>query len=463
MTLYTALLSVFVVLQIAVGLWIGRRMRSAEDFFVAGRNLPAPLVFATFLAANIGAGSTIGAASLGYSVGLGGWWWNASAGLGSVIFALWAGPKLWTLARAHQFLTLGDFLEWRYSQTIRVVASILTWVVSLSILAGQLLGASSILQVVAGLPKWVGAVTAAGVVVAYFVAGGLLSSAWVNLVQLAVKLSGFAIALPLALGTVDGWTGLRSSGVLADRYFDFTGGGSGSTLWLIALLAPAFIVSPGLVQKAYGAIDARAVRIGVGANAVALLAFAIVPVTLGMIARVHHPHLASADLALPVLLGSDLPPLVGALTLASVFAAEVSAADAVLFMLSTSLSQDLYRRFLAPDANDGQVVRVARWSAGIAAAAGLGMALVLPTVVDALKIFYSVLTVALFVPVVGALLWERPSSVEALAAMGVGLSVMLLLSLPGVSQDIAGIPPVVGGLIGASIGFGGAAALRRTR
>ena len=462
MTLYTALLSVFVVLQIAVGLWIGRRMRSAEDFFVAGRNLPAPLVFATFLAANIGAGSTIGAASLGYSVGLGGWWWNASAGLGSVIFALWAGPKLWTLARTHHFLTLGDFLEWRYSQTIRAVASILIWVVSLSILAGQLLGASSILQVVAGLPRWVGAVTAAGVVVAYFVAGGLLSSAWVNLVQLAIKLSGFAIALPLALGTVGGWTGLRSSGELADRYFDFTGG-SGSTLWLIVLLAPAFVVSPGLVQKAYGAVNARAVRIGVGVNAVALLAFAIVPVTLGMIARVHHPHLASADLALPVLLRSDLPPLVGALTLASVFAAEVSAADAVLFMLSTSLSQDLYRRFLAPDANDGQVVRVARWSAGIAAAAGLGMALVLPTVVDALKIFYSVLTVALFVPVVGALLWARPSSVEALAAMGVGLSVMLLLSLPGVSQDIAGIPPVVGGLIGASIGFGGAAALRRTR
>ena len=462
MTLYTALLSVFVVLQIAVGLWIGRRMRSASDFFVAGRSLPAPLVFATFLAANIGAGSTIGAASLGYSVGLGGWWWNASAGLGSVIFALWAGPKLWTLARTHHFLTLGDFLEWRYSQTIRAVASILIWVVSLSILAGQLLGASSILQVVAGLPRWVGAVTAAGVVVAYFVAGGLLSSAWVNLVQLAIKLSGFAIALPLALGTVGGWTGLRSSGELADRYFDFTGG-SGSTLWLIALLAPAFVVSPGLVQKAYGAVNARAVRIGVGVNAVALLAFAIVPVTLGMIARVHHPHLASADLALPVLLRSDLPPLVGALTLASVFAAEVSAADAVLFMLSTSLSQDLYRRFLAPGADDAQVVKVARWSAGIASAAGLVMALVLPTVVDALKIFYSVLTVALFVPVVGALLWARPSSVEALAAMGVGLSVMLLLSMPGVSQDIAGIPPVVGGLIGASIGFGAAAALRSTR
>jgi solute:Na+ symporter, SSS family len=462
MTLYTAVLGVFVVLQLAVGLWIGRRMRGASDFFVAGRSLSAPLIFGTFLAANIGAGSTIGAASLGYSVGLGGWWWNASAGLGSLIFAVWAGPRLWELARANRFLTLGDFLEWRYGRSVRALTSVLIWFVSLSILAGQLLGASSILQVVAGLPRWVGAVTAAGVVVVYFVAGGLLSSAWVNLLQLAVKLGGFAIAMPLALATVGGWAGLRTADALPDRFFDVTGG-SGSTLWLLALLAPAFIVSPGLVQKAYGAADARAVRLGVGVNAVALLLFAIVPVTLGMVARIHHPDLPSADLALPVLLGSDLPPLVGALTLASVFAAEVSAADAVLFMLSTSLSQDLYRRFMAPAADDARLVQVARWSAGVAAAAGLGMALVLPTVVDALKIFYSVLTVALFVPVVAGLLSARPTSVEALSAMTIGLSAMLVTYLASGGHGVAGIPPVAAGLIGASVGFGGASAMRSAR
>ena len=64
------------------------------------------------------------------------------------------------------------------------------------------------------------------------------------------------------------------------------------------------------------------------------------------------PSLPSPDLALPTVLVRDLPPAVGALALAAVFSAEVSAADAVLFMLSTSLSQDLYRRFLRPDASD---------------------------------------------------------------------------------------------------------------
>ena len=55
------------------------------------------------------------------------------------------------------------------------------------------------------------------------------------------------------------------------------------------MLGPAFVVSPGLLQKIYGARDDAAVRTGVGLNAAALLLFAIVPVLLGMMARTAYP------------------------------------------------------------------------------------------------------------------------------------------------------------------------------
>ena len=45
-----------------------------------------------------------------------------------------------------------------------------------------------------------------------------------------------------------------------------------------------------------------------------------------------------------MLLMHGVPAVVGAIGLAAVFSAEISAADAVLFMLTTSLSQDLYKR-----------------------------------------------------------------------------------------------------------------------
>ena len=64
-----------------------------------------------------------------------------------------------------------------------------------------------------------------------------------------------------------------------------------------------------------------------------------------------------------MLLVHSLPPLVGAIGLAAVFSAEISASDAILFMLTTSLSQDLYKRFVNPAATDAGVLRLARWTA----------------------------------------------------------------------------------------------------
>ena len=65
--LHLVVLLSYALALMALGLWIGRRVRGAGDFFVAGRRLGPGLLFSTMLAANIGAGSTVGAAGLGYS------------------------------------------------------------------------------------------------------------------------------------------------------------------------------------------------------------------------------------------------------------------------------------------------------------------------------------------------------------------------------------------------------------
>lgn len=71
---YLAVLLAYAGGLIALGLYLSRRVHSAGDFFVAGRGLPPGLIFATFLAANIGAGSTVGATGRGYTQGLSAIW-----------------------------------------------------------------------------------------------------------------------------------------------------------------------------------------------------------------------------------------------------------------------------------------------------------------------------------------------------------------------------------------------------
>ena len=93
-------------------------------------------------------------------------------------------------------------------------------------------------------------------------------------------------------------------------------------------------------------------------------------------------------------------------------------ADAILFMLSTSLSKDLYKRFVRPNASDAQVLYVARAAALAGGAMGVLLALVLPSVIGALSIFYALMAVCLFVPIVAGLYSRLPGVPEALAASG---------------------------------------------
>ena len=462
MNLALLLLIVYSAGLIAVGLWVARRVRGSGDFFVAGRSLTAPLIFSTVLASNIGAGSTVGAAGLAYRDGISAWWWNGSAALGSLFLAFWIGPRIWEIARRHNLYTAGDYLELRYGRAVRGVVASLIWVGTLSILAAQLIAGAAVLTVVAGLPRWGGALIGAFVMTAYFTAGGLLSSAWVNLVQLAVLLGGFLVAVPWIVSNVGGLEAMAAAPAASPAAWDFMySAGPGSGWALLFLLMPNFIISPGLVQKTYGAVSARAVRVGIGMQALALAVFAFAPVVIGMAAQVAHPGIEGRDLVLPMMLNEHLPPLFGALALAAIFSAEVSTCDAILFMLSTSLSQDLYKRFVNQAATDRQVLAVARGAAAFGGAMGVVLAVLLPNVIAALAIFYSLLAVSLFVPIVGGLFTARAGTPEAMAAIAAGVTVRVALQFVNDGRGFGMFDPTLVGLLAAAAAFAVTMAGRR--
>ena len=451
MTPHLTILLIYAAGLMALGVWIGQRVRHSADFFVAGRRLGPFLLFATLLAANIGTGSTVGAAGLAYRDGLSVWWWVGSAGIGSLVLAFWVGPAVRRIAARHDLRTVGDYLELRYGQPVRVTIASLFWIATLSILAGQIVGMSRVLGAVTGLDFRAGCIVGGLVVTVYFSAGGLRTAAWVNVVQLVVLLAGFGLALPFGLAAAGGWGAITEATAAVPGYWSFWEGG-GSGWFYVVMLGPAFVVSPGLLQKIYGARDDAAVRTGVGLNAAALLLFAIVPVLLGMMARTAYPDLGAPEQALPTLLRDALPPLLGGLGLAALFSAEVSSADAILFMLSTSLSQDLYRRVLDPAASESRVMAVARGAAAAGGAAGIILALVLQTIIGALSFFYTILTVSLFIPVLAGLYLRRVGMPEILGSIAAGVSVVIVLQVTRGGQGIGAFTPAMIGLAAAFAG-----------
>jgi SSS family solute:Na+ symporter len=89
-----AVLIAYAAFFVVFGAIMARRVKRADDFLVAGRRLGPGLIASTFLAANIGSGSTVGATGIGYRSGWTAWWWVGCAGIGSLILAQVVGPRI---------------------------------------------------------------------------------------------------------------------------------------------------------------------------------------------------------------------------------------------------------------------------------------------------------------------------------------------------------------------------------
>jgi SSS family solute:Na+ symporter len=204
--------------------------------------------------------------------------------------------------------------------------------------------------------------------------------------------------------------------------FRVTGAGAKQIFAWLAILVPSFMVSPGLVQKVYSARDVSAVRRGVGLNSLGQVVFAFVPPVLGLCAFAAMPHLANAELALPSAMKTLLPEWLGIWTLASIFSAELSATDAILFMLSTSLAVDLYKTFLNPGVTQQRLLKISRWVVVGAGIAGIVLGAALPSIIAAVSIFYGLIAVSLFVPVIAGLYSRRVLQTAALASIFAALT-----------------------------------------
>lgn len=430
-----AFIILYAVVLILLGAFIGRKAKSASDFFVAGRNFGSGLLFTTLIAANLGAGSTVGVTALAYTHGLSAWWWIGSAGIGSMILAFWVGPKIWRIAREKNYYTLSDYLDARYSKTFSGIISLMMAVGTLALFSGQLLGIAWILDVVAGVPKVQGVIAGAVVTTLYFAAGGLLSSAIVNVIEVAVILAGFIVALPYVLSHSGGFAGIHEA-VKSDTYFDFFGMGSTAIIGYIVMLVPSFFISPGLIGKVFAAKDERAIKIGTSLNGLVQLVFAVIPVIIGMACYAVFPDLTRADLALPAAMKSMMPFWAACIALGAVFAAEVSTADTVLYMLAGSLVNDLYRRFIKPDISDKALLWSSRATSLVCGIVGVILALRLESIISALTIFYSLMSVSLAAPLIFGLFTERASNAGAVVSALCGIALTLFMTYQGLTADL---------------------------
>ena len=169
--------------------------------------------------------------------------------------------------------------------------------------------------------------------------------------------------------------------------------------------------------------------------------YAIAGAMIGAARHAFLPPLSDPDLAFATIVNAVLPAGMRGLVLAASLAAIMSTASACLLAASTVLLEDVY----LPLRKSGSIGSITQTRAitlvlGIAATV---VACLTVDVIAALTVAYDLLVGAVFVPVLGAIMWRRGTGTAALASIAVGgITVVVLLFVKGMNSDA----PIYGGL-----------------
>jgi SSS family solute:Na+ symporter/sodium/proline symporter len=80
-----AVVILYPLILLGVSLWRSRGVKSHDDFMVAGRAVPVPLLVGTLVCTWIGSGSLFGGAGLAYRTGIAELWFSSGGWLGLIV------------------------------------------------------------------------------------------------------------------------------------------------------------------------------------------------------------------------------------------------------------------------------------------------------------------------------------------------------------------------------------------
>ena len=405
-TIDIVVFSAYCLLILFIGLYVSRekkgKVKSAEDYFLAGKSLPWWAIGASLIAANISAEQFIGMSGSGFALGLA----IASYEWMAAITLLIVGKYFLPIFIEKGLYTIPEFIEKRFSTELKTILAIfwialfvfvnLTTVLYLGGLAlDTVMGTgdgSILINAIIGLALFAAA---------YSLWGGLAAVAWTDVVQVVVLIFGGLMMTYFALVNLgDGGSALeglkyvyetvpeRFSMILSkeeiitpngkDAWFDLPGlavliGG----MWVANLYYWGF--NQYIIQRTLAAKSLEEGQKGIAFAAFLKLLIPIFVVLPGIIVYVMNLDASGSlavesldqgfigangsivnDNAAPWLIKEVIPIGLKGLILAALAAAIVSSLASMVNSTSTIFTMDIYKSIINKNADDRSLVKVGR-------------------------------------------------------------------------------------------------------
>lgn len=415
-------LALYFSLMLLVGYLASRKVKTMEDYLVAGRSLPFYLALPTVVATWFGAGSSMGVSGTVYSDGFYG---VIADPFGCSLALLIAGLFFAAPFRRLRLLTISDLLGKAYGQVFERVSSVIVLPFYIGTLASQMLAMGYVFQIVSGARLEMGILIGAAIIVTYTISGGMWAVTITDFIQLGLLSLGLLIILPICFEQVKDSTAILNTAI-KELSTLLPSQKNASFSWLayagrILMTGLGAIMGQDLLQRFLASRTENIARYSGVVGSLTYLALGSIPLFVGIAGREIYPNLETPEHLIPLLAKEYLSPIAFIIFACGLFSAIMSTADSYLLAGTTLLTNNVILK-VRPMSSEKSKISLLRYVNLTIALIALGLAFSGQSIFNMMVHSGTILFVAIFVPASAALFWKGANVHSAWTSVVCGIT-----------------------------------------
>jgi SSS family solute:Na+ symporter len=430
----------YLTFMLLLGAFASRKIKTASDYIVAGKSLGFWLFVMLILGSTTSGMTLLGVAGLGY---IGGWptfWEQIFVPLTCAVAIVLYGYKLYEVCKEKGFLTLQDYLAYRFGspKAVRVISSLAVLTTSLIYLVGQYTAISIVLKWLLGISQIQALLIGALIVVIYVLLGGLYAVSWTTLFQGFIIFFGVLAIAPVVIKSAGGLSVINSTMATIDpnlvriafpqQHPPYAGYAFATPLFLISfffLLAMGLGSAPHIVNNAIAVKDKKYFRWSPLVVFVMYILIMYLIKISGMAVRTLVVNglvtIQKPDDSFLVGVKYALPPISWSIFAVVILAAVMSTTDRLLLVIGSCCGWDFYKQIFRKNASSEKVTFISRIAVIIFGVISFLLAIKPPALLAWLIWMGIGIMLATFVvPILFGLYWKRANRYGAIWSMVAG-------------------------------------------
>jgi len=342
-----SLLVIYAVICIGIGIWSSRKQK-ADDYLIANRNLGTFAFVSTVVASYIGGAAIVAYIAYVYQFGISAIMVYLGTGVGYLFFIKYA-LKIRREGKKGDFHTMSDWFYKYFNKKVGFLSALIITIVFFGMLTNQFIAGTSILSSMSGLSYELALLISGIVILIYLTLGGFRS---------VVKTDAFQYLVLVVLFFIFGILMVGKTSVKPEL---LDPAGLGWSLSIAFLLYGIFTVfaAADIWQRVYAAKSDKVVKHGLIYSAIILVLIGFAITLIGLAAGTNFPNI-DPNTATAMGLSVILPRAFLSFGLILIFAAIMSSADTIIFVLSTSIAKDYFGKFSSKKLTKDRLFKLTR-------------------------------------------------------------------------------------------------------